>query len=276
MKKTKNPYYKKGKPELAPSYCLFVDILGFAKENKNKKKIEQKNAALQKFCDVFMKATEGLRYETKLDKMIPGKISPWKIKIFSDNILIGCPLNSKYFTDSESSFGQIIMEITYFQLELALNGFFSRGGWSINWLYMDENIIYGDGLIEAYELEKKAIYPCVILSDELLAIVQGVHMKYYGRKQGAPQYDMLLKDCKGRVFVNYLYGLVEDYPLFDELLIHKTILLKRLKKHNKDIKILSKYEWLADYHNYFCDTQIDGCPKKYYIERTVKYGFSRI
>jgi hypothetical protein len=179
--------------------------------------------------------------------------------------------------DDESLFGQIIIEILFFQLELAINEYFTRGGWAIGPLYIDDNIVYGNAVIEAHELEKEAIYPCIILSKQMGEIVQK-HLKYYGRAEMSPHYRMLLKDQAGHTFINYLYGLVFDDrdPSFSDLLIHKSIVCERLILYKDNNNISSKYQWLADYHNYFCDSFIEKCPKKYYIIRLKKYCFSRI
>ena len=281
MKKT-NPNYKRGTPELQLSYSLYIDILGFSNENMSKKTIAEENRSFQRFYNVYKSAIKDLKFDTEFDKKFHPKNMPfsWAIKLFSDNILIGCPiLKSLRQNEEESLFGQIIIELIFFQMGLAINGYFLRGAWSINSLYIDEDVVFGNGLIETYNLQKEAVYPCIVLSDWVKTLVLDKHMKFYAHKTSAPQYDELLKDERGEIFINYLISVIFDdnsLPCYKDLLIHKTIVSKRLRKYSKNKKIHEKYRWLADYHNYFCDTFLDNCPKKYYVKQRKKFTFRRI
>lgn len=257
-----------------------------------KASIDQENVEFNRFYNAFLNATEDLRFESDMDKLIRDKMSPniWEVRMFSDNILLGCPIKRDPAHDTESLFGFIITDIITLQLNLALSGYFTRGGWVINSLYIDNNITFGSGLIEAYELERnKAIYPCIVLSNKVSALV-AKHLNYYGDKKSSPQYYDLLKNERGQLFINYLDGLIDDdYIHFKELFIHKNIISTRLRKYQKMYKriknkkgkkeaknILLKYKWLASYHNYFCKHFIIDCPKKYLIKGRNHYNIKRI
>lgn len=69
---------------------------------------------------------------------------------------------------------------------MALQGFFIRGGLSVGTLFVDDNCVYGEALIDAYELESKvAVNPIVILCENTMKLVDH-HIGYY-HGESAPQ-----------------------------------------------------------------------------------------
>ena len=58
----------------------------------------------------------------------------YKVKIFTDNIVIGYPV---MFDDAESELGRIFFSLAFFQLSMVNQGFFLRGAISIDNLYID-------------------------------------------------------------------------------------------------------------------------------------------
>lgn len=92
-----------------------------------------------------------------------------KYKVFSDNFIISLPLKNNLILDleniSELSFIVGIIEnlfIETFQI-------FIRGCVHIGDLFINNNYVFGSGLVEAYNYEnQQAIYPRIIISDELL------------------------------------------------------------------------------------------------------------
>jgi len=167
----------------------------------------------------------------------------------------------------------------YYQLEMVLSGFFIRGGWSIGELFINEQILYGYPMIESYKLEtQKALNPRIIFSEKMKVKINE-HLSFYNSKYLAPQKFHVLKDNDGEYFINYLYCILdyEGIANYNYLKSHKCIIESRMKLFEKNDKILAKYVWCAYYHNYFCNTFINNCPKEYLIPNTcVDWNFSLI
>ncbi|MCC0664918.1 hypothetical protein [Clostridioides sp. ZZV15-6597] len=261
------------------SYCIFLDLLGFSKE------------VLQNCKD--NRGQEHLLSLLKALKMAMSKFEnneEYSMKVFTDNIVIGVPLKritelSSWCPEDEINeyggyasgdilseiyenyFNSIINQVIFYQLEMMLNKFFVRGGWSCGHLYMDSKIVYGDALIFSHDLEsQKAIYPRIILSDELKEMVE--RMIYnkaelvpfpYNRKyeiHGNPTIPQLLKAEDEIYFVNYLFETIEwenKSVNFKKIQMHKEIIIEMINTYSEDTRILEKYCWSAFYHNKFCE-----------------------
>ncbi len=191
---------------------------------------------------------------------------PWNVKFFTDNVIIGYGLYSgeeRVYGLGEVEFGSIISIIQQVQLECALRGWFLRGGWADGNLFIDDKTAFGSALIEAHHLESEtAIFPRIVLSDRMKNRIN-IHLSYYGYNDYAPQLNSLFIDSSLSIAVNYLDVLLHynnlggiDNPdnLQIILLEHKNKVLEKLKKHKNNNKIYKKYEWVAAYHNYFCDS----------------------
>lgn len=258
------PYKYGEKSTVRPSFCLFIDALGFSKEiieNDNGDDSKKANRHLKKFYKALDKALAHLNDETE---------ELWGAKIFTDNIVLGSPLDTWSGGDEEGVFGSIINHLIWYQLTMVQHGFFIRGGWSRGNLYMDEKIVYGKALIEAYQLEcDKAKYPRILLSENMKKMVYK-HMGYYVYKNQSPQRYHLLKDENDDCFVNYLYGILdyaESYESVGYMLgEHKKYIKKKLKKFKNDSDVLPKYRWLAYYHDFFCRTFFENNTEEYLID----------
>ncbi len=138
-------YGDKDKPELAMSYCAFLDILGFTKKIQDSFKNGTHDYVFDQFYRSVVKKIENIRKEHEDKYFI-------HIKTFTDNIVLGTPI---YQGDGESEWGFLLPAIIDYQLSMALDGFFVRGGLAEGLLYMDESTVYGEALLDAYELENK-------------------------------------------------------------------------------------------------------------------------
>ncbi|WP_286884830.1 hypothetical protein [Aneurinibacillus sp. UBA3580] len=239
--------YDNTNPVMLNSAVCFVDILGFS----------------QLIKDSFQQGT-GNDLLKRLHKSLNEKIAELRpredyvgvLKSFTDNIIIGKPIHE----DGESQLGGIFLDFAAYQLSLTLEGFFVRGGVSIGEYYGDEEFAFGPALLKAYELESiHAKNPRIILSNEVVSLVN-LHIGYYAEPMWAPQVRDLLKDnTDGKWFINYLEATMGDREPNDYveahsiLQRHKEIIEHNLAKHKGNPKIYPKYEWAAQYHNYFCD-----------------------
>ncbi|WP_421353344.1 hypothetical protein [Aeromonas veronii] len=241
-------YMNNGVPVLKKSYCVFMDVLGFSN-------IITTSANTDSEHDVFYKFYET---STKILDEIKKLSEPYfllKVKIFSDNILLAAPW---YTNEGENEFGLIVEAIQRYQLAMALNGYFIRGGLSVGKLFIDDSMIYGKALLDAYNLESKiASDPKVVISDEAFEIFK-THTRYYANPEYSPQNSDIVVDADKRGFINYLQALIledNDGEVIDPgmLILHKEKILEALNNNITNVKVWYKYHWLCDYHNYFCD-----------------------
>lgn len=233
------------------SFCAYIDILGFSEK------------IIKNDLSFFNSYLNTLKEELKhIEDMhdLSGKegMKSFELKIFTDNFVFGHPWFDRY---GESELGNIFEVLSHIQYTFIKSKIFVRGAISVSDLYMDENIVLGPALIESYNLEsKKAIYPRIILSDDVVKIVKE-HINYYADREFSPQNKEYLVDIDGIHFINYLFILFYDieYPkdyIFKEITEHKNVVEECLVLHIDDYKLFEKYSWVAKYHNFFCKTFI--------------------
>lgn len=270
------PKYNPDNPSLLESIVCFTDILGFSNLIINR--------ANQQHGDILLK---NLHKILKIQYGLIREVNPYgHFKTFTDNIILAYPM----FQDGEAQSGSLFMSFIDYQLEMILNGYFLRGGISLGEYYGDDDFAYGPALIEAYTLESsKANYPRVILSNKIVEMV-GEHINYYEPLQYSPQFSHIIKDEDGICFINYLYGLHEKFNSEDEsgenfdsyvnqLKKHKAIVMNKLQEFSTEPRFYAKYEWVAQYHNYYCEQYFE--PDKIEqlelnIQDIVPRDFSRI
>nr|WP_280971281.1 hypothetical protein [Cupriavidus gilardii]WDE72542.1 hypothetical protein [Cupriavidus gilardii] len=245
-------YFSNGKPVHRLSYCAFLDVLGFSARIADSYRDETHNELLERFHGILARYIATLR-ETR------DEYSMLYHKSFTDNVVLAHP---RYSSDMEAEFGAILEAISQYQLQMALNGFFVRGGLAVGRLFIDDNSAYGEALIEAYRLESTiATNPIVVLCDHTMDLVD-VHVKYYAG-ESAPQLQDVLKGPDGRYFLNYLTGCAEfdddgDVHLdVTSLRRHKEQIESSLQAYATVPAVFAKFTWLASYHNYFCDAVSD-------------------
>ena len=247
-----NPYFEEGIPKLTYSICCFLDVLGFSAQIMNPGKSRTGNELLNDF------------YTANNDALgVPNGFSKEGVlysKTFSDNLFLAKPFNSiedGKFTranNGEEEFATMMYAITNYQLEMALKGFFTRGGLTIGWLFLDDRSIFGSALIEAYELEsKKALNPIVLCSAALKTQLDNQIQEYSG-DESPPHTNCLYVQEDGSYFLNYLSAAAQgDIIEHEKILLHKTLIEQEIIKNKSNPSVLSKYTWLAGYHNYFCE-----------------------
>lgn len=243
----KKDYMEAGKPVHRLSFCAFLDVLGFSARISESYEDKSSNKLLQEFHAAFGKLVSELKSQSSDSRLY--------YKSFSDNVLLAVP---RYSHDMESESGNILIATSEYQFQMALKGFFVRGGISVGPLFVDENSVYGGALIAAYELESKvAVNPIVILCNETAKLVDK-HLGYYAG-DWAPQRRMILVNSDGRYFINYLDEcILETYDEgkldAESLAIHRDQIQFALAKYAKQPAVFAKFSWLSAYHNYFCDT----------------------
>ncbi len=244
-----NPYRGgDGTPRLRPSVAAYLDILGYSdyiagvfEEGRAENELVRLRSALDVAYEHLKEQSNKQHFNGKLD---------FQVRSFTDNLLIGYPI-----PEHGDALGILIMVVHcvgYLQMELARGGYFVRGAISVGALYVDDDIIFGPALMEAYRAEQKlAVYPRVILCDSAEGPFRG---PWQNRKVPG-----VLVDSDRRVFIDYLDGTVmiaypDDRPFTEFLEGHKAAVVAKLKEFADKPYIRAKYDWAAIYHNAFCDT----------------------
>ena len=93
----------------------------------------------------------------------------------------------------------MLYELAFMQSWLSINGIFVRGALSSGPHYENDHIIFSEGLIKAYDHEKSAIYPRIIVDPGLLScICNDVNA------------DFLMIAPDGEIFVDYLDSFIVE------------------------------------------------------------------
>ena len=150
------------------------------------------------------------------------------------------------------------IDLLHAQGELLNQGILIRGGIAYGDIYFDKNRIYGPALNHAYELESKyAIYPRIVLSPDLIKETKSNKLLKSESHTYEEELSYIAKLIKqgdeGLWFIDYIRameGELDDPAMFpDYLLKHKKIICEGAKKFQKMNSTLSKYLWMAKYHN---------------------------
>ena len=241
--------YRKNPPEMLQSFVCYTDILGFSQLTKEAIDSDRGNMLLNRLRKALDNAFERLRI------YVNGKDEFFSVKVFTDNVVVGYPIDFESFGSGESELGHVFRMFSGFQLELALEGFLVRGGIALGKHYMDNEIVFGDALLEAVDQDKRGGPPCISLAKSAVESLQH-QLSFYSEIKRAPQYHDLLEHADGTIFLDYLQEAFVVFPndiFFDVIEKHRNIIVEGLKKSKCNHNVWSKYEWVAKYHNFVCE-----------------------
>lgn len=142
-------------PELEDSVVAFIDILGFKGLLKDP----------AHFNELF-KVIKNISKQNRNHEVKDGKVFP-NLTSFSDCIVLSLPL-SKF----EKNIGRTVNSLLGFLQQipdsLMYGGYLLRGGLARGEIYHKNGVVFGNALIEAYELESnKADTPRILVSEHL-------------------------------------------------------------------------------------------------------------
>ncbi len=226
------------------SLITYLDILGF------------RDLIQHRTPGEISRVVRILKEKTKPDEQV-AKIHGMKFFNFSDTAVritpVYTPLNIK------NPFGYLyweILSLVHIQHELIRQGIIVRGALSAGDIVKSWGVMYGPGLVQAYELEKEACYPRIIIDELLfkeLKINSSLRAHEYKEELGYIS-SLVRKDTDGYRFVDYLRAIADemdypeqDYPHF--LRKHADLIAEGLLRHRLEKKVLRKFKWLQKYHN---------------------------
>jgi hypothetical protein len=246
---SRNPFVKAGvPPQTRKAVTVFLDLLGFRERMAAAYASGEATSLLRTLRAALDEAGRHL-IQTQHGSD-PADL--WKVKAFTDNVVLGMPI----YDDAELDLGLVFSMVGLYQLTMVNHGFFVRGAIAVGELYIDEDIVFGAALIEAYAAEAQiARDPRVVLTSSAVALVKQ-HIGYYATLEHSPQYQELLIDSDGQVFLHYLgtaFNEDDNSPDVAALTSHRQNVELRLQCFSSRPIIWSKYAWLARYHNWICD-----------------------
>ena len=241
-------------PSLQLAMVCYADILGFRSMTERAIASGGGTEFLGRIKQSLAAAYEEVRQTQTLDGMVP---SIFDMKVFTDNIVVAYPLRNLSIDGGEPELGTLLMLFAEVQAGLAEDGFFLRGAITAGEHYQDDDIAYGEALLEAVDLDKSGGPPRLVIGSSVEPLISE-HLAWYA-DGSAPHLDALLEDPRDeRLFVNYLdvaFDFFTDAGINHELLAaHRENVLKGLQEHEFNPQVRPKYEWLATYHNYVCRT----------------------
>lgn len=202
--------------------CAFVDFLGFKNFVKNKK------------AEEIYKVISTLSDENK--KNSENVFENLKYQAFSDNIFLSTP-HTKFDIIT------LCLQVNWLFMRALQNGVLIRGAITVGDIHQDDNknIVFGDALIETYELESKiAIYPRVILSKSAHSFIEA---------NDADILEQYFRQSKDGIW--FLHIFVDNVRLagIDWQSTAKPIIEKMLRDNIDKPEAYKKVKWFAAYYN---------------------------
>ncbi|WP_454875679.1 hypothetical protein [Pseudomonas farris] len=150
-----------------PRIVAFVDILGFeslVQKLENDPALHEKlNYALRRIKHLKVSSLEGNTAQSDLE-----------ISVFSDSIAISAP---------KANYHGVIWTAIHLQSDLLTLGILTRGGISCGKTVHEDDILYGEGMINAYKLESRAaIYPRILVDCSVLELLNDGYRSIFLRK----------------------------------------------------------------------------------------------
>ena len=151
-----------------------------------------------------------------------------------------------------SSVYHTIMDVIQFQMAIVDFGFFVRGAITVGNLIHESDVVFGQALIEAYDIENSmAIYPRVVVTQS--AIDEGA-VNCEGRGPECEReaiLELVRRSHDGLFHVNAISEHVEfhNWPEYVHWLKKYKDLVELEMRRARSMPVLQKYQWLATEYN---------------------------
>lgn len=220
----------------------FLDILGFTVLTKE----AEKNS--DRFNDLFGLRTildSHVRFDNaSLAPSVPDKMKPRYIFI-SDSIIMSAPLDYYEY----NGLAIIVIKAIEIAHKLLEFGYLLRGGISIGSVWHDDSNIFGTGYIDAFNAEKIANYPRIILTEEAKqhfnkSTLGDMKLSHYGLC--SEHNDAMVVDTLHPLYSrNTLAGI----PYEDTFNQYRAHILNNLQTKAPGSSERGKWEWMAAFFN---------------------------
>jgi hypothetical protein len=204
-------------------YCAFLDILGY------KDKLELFFQNKYNLYGRIERAMSNAGVEFRED--YPDRI---KTHIFSDSIIITIPK-----TDN-SNLNLLINYISTLIAQFSYERLFIRGGISLGKLFEDPNINFlaSEGLVKAYQLEQKAVYPMIVIDEDLIS--QVIEKK------------LIVKNAN-KYIVNYVRYIINEEGDYQQYVAKELAEIVSYRDSASNDNVREKYNWLINYYLWFIE-----------------------
>ena len=128
-------------------------------------------------------------------------------------------------------------------------GIVMRGGIAIGALAADGDFVFGQGLVNAYEMETTAVFPRIRVSPEIAEIA-----RRNAEERSDDFASKLIASDTHSFYVDYLRAALiarSEDEVFNLLLRHAEVIEGSLKEFSNQPGVREKYEWMRHYHNEF-------------------------
>lgn len=243
------------------SIVTFIDILGFKdlvnKSSNSTKVLNIINATLMRFKslekseswtsdlieieeDAQRKGLDGFDISKKTN-----------CTCFSDSIVISIEIEN----DLNEVFSTLIANLSRIGAQLLKEGILIRGGIDLSEIYHSNGIVFGKGLINAYELETKAAkYPRIILTKNL---VSELNYPLLVKNKRYPYHQYLDRFEDGCVGIHQLIfyqvhqnsSTISKKQIVEDLKKSKDIIIHGLDSNLETPYIFAKYKWLKNQYD---------------------------
>lgn len=207
----------------------FIDLLGSSKaiHNDPDGTLKTVHNAYSKAIQVYNEVFEPLSRELK-------------IKIFSDNIIIYTKCNR---LGANVAFHITSLLAGIIQINFLNSDLLSRGGISKGSFFSDDIMIWGEALVDAYNIESKiSIYPRIVVNPKLISELQLFRTNKISINK------LIVQDSDYLCFINYLSianALKKNASLGCLKYLERSEDMKL--KHMDDIKAVQKICWHQDF-----------------------------
>lgn len=206
-------------------YIAFLDLLGATQKMHNKESSEE---TLNKILDLYHMTQQ----KWSQDKIF-SSLGEIHISIFSDNICFVREVRKETITEVSN----FVSFVGSFQATAINRGLLFRGGITVGNVYIDDTIIWGEGLVRAHKLEcEVACYPRIICDFKYKNDALDAWEEY-----STIHLDNIRKDFDGMYFIDFI-----EYVIEKDLFCKHILELCNIEK-NAGLAVIKKYEWLRNY-----------------------------
>jgi len=131
-----------------------------------------------------------------------------------------------------------------------------RGGMTVGLIRSSRGVIYGPGLVRAYELERESDYPRILLDPNMFdSLRENPLLRLHDFEREKAEISTMVHIGKHGTFIDYLGGISWefDYPEVGYVTLlrtHRDFIRRNLLKYRENRNVHRKYKWLAAYHNH--------------------------
>jgi hypothetical protein len=194
--------------QIFQDHCVvFVDFLGFSNIVASG---DDKMADLLKILRALQSSQSDFAISHRpIDERLGSIEVKAALSAFSDHVVISYPLERMYVDKglNEQTIPYIVMDharslIADIASRAFTLGMLVRGGITVGKLYHEEGVVFGQGLIDAYQLESEvAVYPRVVLSTKMSS---SAAWRTEDRR-------MVKRDFDGVCYLDYLHPMIMSF-----------------------------------------------------------------